>query len=146
MLIYGVSYHQCLLNKCQEESSETWINRRYKGIFSFISIQYQFNLDDQFFLIYFKTKLLMINLKTEHCGAFYAPSYHMASFFYYVPFIGLLVKWKVQHGCLIKKNLKYFFESSDIYILFFELAGIKKNIFTFTFLLKKWRNRNKKSI
>jgi hypothetical protein len=25
----------------------------------------------------------------------------MASFFYYVPFIGLLVKWKVQHGCLI---------------------------------------------
>ena len=23
MLIYGVSYHQCSLNKCQEESSET---------------------------------------------------------------------------------------------------------------------------
>ncbi len=26
---------------------------------------------------------------------------YMASFFYYVPFIGPLVKWKVQHGCLI---------------------------------------------
>ena len=42
-----------------------------------VSIQYQFNLHDQFFLIFFKTKLLMINLKMEHCGAFYAPSYHM---------------------------------------------------------------------
>ncbi len=31
MLIYGVSYHQCLLNKCQEESSETGINRIYKN-------------------------------------------------------------------------------------------------------------------
>jgi len=31
MLICGVSYHQCLLNKCQEESSETGINRRYKN-------------------------------------------------------------------------------------------------------------------
>jgi len=31
MLIYGVSYHQCLLNKCQEESIETGINRRYKN-------------------------------------------------------------------------------------------------------------------
>ena len=31
MLIYGVSYHQCLLNKYQEESSETGINRRYKN-------------------------------------------------------------------------------------------------------------------
>ncbi len=31
MLIYGVPYHQCLLNKCQEESSETGINRRYKN-------------------------------------------------------------------------------------------------------------------
>jgi hypothetical protein len=48
-----------------------------EGILSFISIQYQFNLHDQFFLISFKTKLLMINLKMEHCGAFYAPSYHI---------------------------------------------------------------------
>jgi len=31
MLIYGVSYQQCLLNKRQEESSETGINRRYKN-------------------------------------------------------------------------------------------------------------------
>ena len=31
MFIYGVSYHQCLLNKSQEESSETGINRRYKN-------------------------------------------------------------------------------------------------------------------
>ena len=31
MLIYGVSYHQCLLDKFQEESSETGINRRYKN-------------------------------------------------------------------------------------------------------------------
>jgi len=38
-----------------------------------VSIQ----LYDQLFLIFFKTKLLMINLKMEHCGAFYAPSYHI---------------------------------------------------------------------
>ena len=31
MLTYGVSHHQFLLNKCQEESSETGINRRYKN-------------------------------------------------------------------------------------------------------------------
>ena len=41
---------------------------------NFISIQYQFNLHDHFFLIFFKTKLLMINLKMERCGAFYASS------------------------------------------------------------------------
>ncbi len=34
-------------------------------------------------VIFFKTKLLMINLKMEHCGSFNAPSYHMARFFYY---------------------------------------------------------------
>jgi hypothetical protein len=32
MLIYGVSYHQCLLNKCQEESSETGINWRQRWV------------------------------------------------------------------------------------------------------------------
>jgi len=31
MLIYEVSYNQCLLNKQQEESSETGINRGYKN-------------------------------------------------------------------------------------------------------------------
>ena len=31
----------------------------------------------------------------------------MASFFYYESFLGLLVKWKRQHGGLILKNLKY---------------------------------------
>ena len=41
---------------------------------SFISIQISIHFDDQFFLIYFKTKLLRMNLKVEHCGAFYAPS------------------------------------------------------------------------
>jgi len=41
---------------------------------SFISIQISFHFDDQFILIYLKTKLLRINLKVEHCGAFYAPS------------------------------------------------------------------------
>ncbi len=49
----------------------------FLGILSFISIRYQFNLHDQFFLVFFKTKLLMINLKMEHCGAFYDPSCHM---------------------------------------------------------------------
>ena len=44
---------------------------------------------------------------------------YLASFFYCVHFIGLVVKWKVQHGGLIFLNLKYIFESSDIYILFF---------------------------
>ena len=39
------------------------------AILSFISIQCQFNLHDQVLLIFFKTKLLMINLKMEHCGA-----------------------------------------------------------------------------
>jgi len=29
-----------------------------------------------FFLGFFKAKLLKINLKMEHCGAFYAPAYH----------------------------------------------------------------------
>ena len=54
------------------------LSKRFKlGILSSVSIQYQFNLYDQFFLIFFKTKLLMINLKMEHCGAFYAPSYHI---------------------------------------------------------------------
>jgi len=38
------------------------------GILSFISIQYQFNLHDQFFLIFFKTKLLMINLWSISCS------------------------------------------------------------------------------
>ena len=33
---------------------------------SFISIQVSFHFDDQFFLIYLKTKLLRINLKVEH--------------------------------------------------------------------------------
>jgi len=47
------------------------------GVLGFISIQYQFNLHDQFLLIFFKTKLLVISLKMEHCGAFYAPSYHI---------------------------------------------------------------------
>ena len=42
--------------------------------YNLISIQISFNFDDQFFLIYFKTELLRINLKVEHCGAFYAPS------------------------------------------------------------------------
>jgi hypothetical protein len=35
---------------------------------SFISIQISIRFDDQFFLIYLKTKLLRINLKEEHCG------------------------------------------------------------------------------
>jgi len=48
-------------------------------ILIFISIQYQFNLHDQFFLVFSKTKLLMINLKMVYCGAFYAPSYHICS-------------------------------------------------------------------
>jgi hypothetical protein len=40
----------------------------------FISIQISINFDDQFFLIYLRTKLLRINLKVEHCEALYAPS------------------------------------------------------------------------
>ena len=38
---------------------------------SFISIQISFHFDDQFFVVYLKTKLLRINLKAEHCGAFF---------------------------------------------------------------------------
>jgi len=55
-----------------------------RRILIFISIQYQFNLHNQFFLIFFKTKLLMINLKIEHCGSFYDPSYQ----------IQFLIKWQ----------------------------------------------------
>jgi len=68
----------------------------------------------------FKIQIDPLNVKLEASFAhFWTAIYKMASFFYCVHFIGLLVKWKVQHGGLIKKNLKYFFESSDIYILFF---------------------------
>jgi len=52
----------------------TLILRQYK-------VSYQFSINStymiNFFLIFFKTKLLMINLKMEHCGTFYAPSYHI---------------------------------------------------------------------
>ncbi len=34
-------------------------------------------------------------------GAIIIDHIQMTSFFYYVPFIGPLVKWKVQHGGLI---------------------------------------------
>jgi hypothetical protein len=37
----------------------------------FLSIQISINFDDQFFLIYLRTKVLRINLKVEHCEAFY---------------------------------------------------------------------------
>jgi hypothetical protein len=39
MLIYGVSYHQCLLNKCQEESSETFI-KNIKNLLDFDGAQH----------------------------------------------------------------------------------------------------------
>ncbi len=70
-------------NKHLDRHAQKW------GILSFISIQYQFNLHDQIFLIFFKTKLLMINLKMEHCGAFYAPSCHICKEF--------KKKWKISN-------------------------------------------------
>jgi len=36
---------------------------------------------------------------------------YLVNFFYYESFLGLLVKWKVQQGGVILKNLKYIFES-----------------------------------
>ncbi len=57
--------------RAQRESPNT---NKESAKLSFISIQISIHFDDQFFLIYFKTKLLRINLKVEHCGAFYAPS------------------------------------------------------------------------
>jgi len=50
------------------------LNRFLKAKLIFISIQISINFDDQFFLIYLRTKLLRINLKVEICEAFYAPS------------------------------------------------------------------------
>ena len=48
-------------NKHRDRHAQKW------GILSFISIQNQFNLHDQIFLIFFKTKLLVINLSiVEH--------------------------------------------------------------------------------
>ncbi len=56
----------------------------------------------------------------------------MARFFYYESCKGLLVEWKVQHGGWILKNLKYIFESSYIYFLFFRSYRYK-NIFIYLF-------------
>jgi len=55
---------------------------------------------------------------------------YMASFFYYESFLGLLVKWELQHGGLILKNLEYISESSCICILFFWSCQYKKKLFT----------------
>jgi len=74
----GAARRVCAGGECARELRERQRDTDISGgMLSFISIQYQFNLHGQFFLIFFKTKLLMMSLKMEHCGAFHAPSYHV---------------------------------------------------------------------
>ena len=42
---------------------------------------------------------------------------YLASFFYCVHFIGLVVKWKVHNGGFISKNLTYIFKNYYVFIL-----------------------------
>ena len=71
----------------------------------------------------------------------------MAIFFYYQSFLGLVVKWKVQNGGLVFKNLKHIFKSNFVYILIIWVEGIKK-LFTFQkcgIIFAYFKNYNQKN-